>query len=87
MDNGILTTIAHIVGYAIEFLGFAILIRSLLSWFPIDREGPIVQAISAITDPVLEPLRRVIPPLGMIDFTPMIAMILLFLIAGQLTNF
>ncbi len=83
----IVAEIAHLVGYAIEFLGFAILIRSLLSWFPIDREGPVVRMIAAITDPILEPLRRVIPPLGMIDFTPMVAMILLFLIAGQLTAF
>ena len=86
MDD-VLGAIAHYVGYAIQFLAFAILVRSLLSWFPIDRNGPVVQFIVSITDPVLEPLRRVIPPIGMIDFTPMIAMILLFLIAGQLTSF
>ena len=82
-----LETIAHIVGYLIEFLGFAIIIRSLLSWFPIDREGPVVQALVQITDPVLEPLRRVIPPIGMIDISPLVATILLFIIAGQLTAF
>jgi len=82
-----LETVAHIVGYLIEFLGFAIIIRSLLSWFPIDREGPVVQALVQITDPVLEPLRRVIPPIGMIDISPLVATILLFIIAGQLTSF
>lgn len=82
-----LEAIAHIVGYLIEFLGFAIIIRSLLSWFPIDRDGPVVQALVQITDPVLEPLRRVIPPIGMIDITPLIATILLFMIASQLTAF
>jgi YggT family protein len=79
--------IAHIVGYLIEFLGFAIIIRSLLSWFPIDRDGPVVQMLVSITDPVLEPLRRVIPPVGMLDLTPLIATILLFMIARQLTSF
>lgn len=82
-----LADIAHIVGYLIQFLGFAIFARSLLSWFPIDRNGPVVQALVSITDPVMEPLRRVIPPIGMIDITPMVAMILLFIIAGQLRGF
>ena len=82
-----LADIAHIVGYLIQFLGFAIFARSLLSWFPIDRNGPVVQALVSITDPVMEPLRKVIPPIGMIDITPMVAMILLFIIAGQLTSF
>ncbi len=80
-------SIAHLIGYAIQFLGFAIFARSMLSWFPIDREGPIVQALVSITDPVLDPLRRVIPPIGMIDITPMVAMIVLFVIAGQLIRF
>ena len=82
-----IATVAHIVGYMITFLGYAILIRSLLSWFPIDREGPVVQALAAITDPVLEPLRRVIPPIGMIDITPMIAMFALLLVGNQLIRY
>lgn len=82
-----LDTVAHFIGYLIEFLGFAIIIRSLLSWFPIDREGPVVQVIVSITEPVLEPLRRVIPPIGMMDLTPLIATIVLFMIANQLTSF
>ena len=82
-----LAPVAHIVGYLIEFLGFAIIVRSLLSWFPIDREGPVVQMIVAITEPVLEPLRRVIPPIGMMDLSPLVATIVLFMIANQLTAF
>lgn len=82
-----ITVVAHLVGYLIQLLGFAILVRSLLSWFPVDPNGPIVQAVAAITDPILEPLRRVIPPIGAIDFTPLIAMVALFAIAGQLTQY
>ncbi|RLT42490.1 MAG: YggT family protein [Chloroflexi bacterium] len=79
-----LDSIAHIVGYLIQFLGYAILVRSLLSWFPIDRNGPVVQALAAVTDPVLDPLRRIIPPIGMIDITPMIAMIGLLFVGQRL---
>ena len=75
-----------LVGFAIQFLGFAIFARAILSWFPIDRNGPVVQALAAITDPVLDPLRKVIPPIGMIDITPMIAMFLLLFIGSRLMS-
>ncbi len=74
------------VGYLVQFLAFAIFARAILTWFPIDRNGPIAQFLNAVTDPVLEPLRKVIPPIGMIDITPMVAMLLLFFIASALLN-
>lgn len=70
------------VGLLIQLLAFAIFARAILSWFPIDRNGPVVQALNAITDPIIEPLRRVIPPIGMIDISAMVAMIIL-LVMGQ----
>lgn len=76
----------QLVGFAIQVLGFAIFARAILSWFPIDRNGPVVQALAAITDPVLDPLRKVIPPIGMIDITPMVAMFLLLFIGGRLMS-
>ena len=52
-------------------------------------ESPIVESINGVlkqmTEPVLGPLRRVVPPLGMFDLTPMVALILLqFVIKGYL---
>ncbi len=70
----------------IQFLGFAIFARAILSWFPIDQNGTIPQALNSITSPILDPLRKVIPPLGTIDLTPMIAMFLLLVIGGALTG-
>lgn len=75
------------VGLLVQLLAFAIFARAILSWFPIDRSGPVVQALEAITDPVLDPLRRVIPPIGMIDVSPMVAIITLFIIAGILRSY
>jgi YggT family protein len=73
-----------LVGTLVQFLAFAIFARALLSWFPIDKEGPIPRALNSITDPILDPLRKVIPPIGMIDITPMVAMIGLFILASML---
>lgn len=60
---------------------FAVFIRSILSWFPISPYNPIKAALDQITDPVLRPLRRYLPSFGMLDLSPMIAIIvIIFLI-------
>ena len=79
-----MTPLINGVGFLVMLLGFAVLARAMLSWFPIDRNGPVVQALNAVTDPILEPLRRVIPPIGMIDISPMIAMFALIYVGQAL---
>ena len=78
--------LVSVVAYLVQFLAFAVFARSIISWFPIDKDGPIVHALAAITDPILEPLRRVIPPIGMIDISPMVAMLGLFFLANVLLS-
>ena len=58
-------------------LNMAIFIRVLLSWFSVDPYHPAVVLLYQVTDPILEPLRRVIPSVGPLDITPIVAMILL----------
>ena len=81
-----MNAIAEIVAMLIRILMFAIFARSILTWFPIDREGPIFRALDAITEPILQPLRRVVPMVGMLDLTPMIAILLLVFIAQALDS-
>ena len=65
----------------------AIIVRLVLSWFPVSP-GSVTERVNyglrRVTDPVLEPLRRVIPPLGPIDISPMIAILGLQLVVGRL---
>lgn len=58
-------------------LTLAIIARALISWVPIDRYHPIVQLLDQVTEPILAPIRRIVPPLGMMDITPIVALILL----------
>lgn len=58
-------------------LNLAILIRVIFSWLNVNPYNPFVSLIYQVTDPILEPLRRIIPPLGMLDVTPIVAMLLL----------
>jgi YggT family protein len=55
-----------------------LLARVLMSWFPgLDPRNPIVLFLVQVTDPLLEPLRRLIPPVAMIDISPIVAFMLL----------
>ncbi|MPZ14078.1 MAG: YggT family protein [Chloroflexi bacterium] len=61
-------------------LFWAIIGRALLSWFRISPSNPffpLKAILDQITDPILGPLRRVVPTIGMIDITPIVALLLL----------
>ncbi len=60
-----------------QILSLAILARALLSWFSLSPDHPAVRILDTITEPILAPLRRVIPLVGMIDITPIVALLLL----------
>ena len=57
----------------------AVLVRSLMSWFPIDRNNQFVRMLDTITEPLLDPVRRLLPRTGMIDFSAVIVIIVLYL--------
>ena len=61
-----------------------IFFRAILSWFPIDPHNPLVTVLYELTEPILAPLRNVIPRVGMIDITPLVAIILIQIIGQAL---
>jgi YggT family protein len=75
--------IAQITFSFIQILTWAIIARALLSWFPIDQGSPIFQVLWRVTEPIIEPIRRIMPQTGMIDLSPLAAIFAL-LVLGQL---
>ena len=69
----------------IMFLSIAIFARVILSWFPHRANNPIITFIYAATEPILAPIRRYMPRFGMLDLSPMIALVLIFLVRELLT--
>ena len=64
-----------------------IILRIFMSWIPnIDWEQQPIKFIREITDTYLEIFRRIIPPLGGLDFSPIIAIIVLQIIQGFITS-
>ena len=58
-------------------------VRAVLSWFPIRPDSglvPVIRALDAVIDPAVRPLRRVIPPAGMLDLSYMVLFIIVIVI-------
>ena len=64
-------------------LTWIIIFRVIISWFS-PRPNRLTMILDKITEPILSPLRRIIPRVGIFDFTPVVAIILLQLIANLL---
>jgi YggT family protein len=67
----------------------AVVIRALMSWFPNAANNEFGRLLSRITEPMLAPVRRVMPRTGMIDFSSMVVIILLWLmitVVAQVSN-
>ena len=63
-----------------EILSWAIIIRVLLSWVRIDPYHPVIRLLDQITEPILAPLRNILPTAGGLDFSPIVAIVLLELV-------
>ncbi len=61
----------------IQVLQFAILGRVILSWIDPTGQYRVSQIIQEITEPVIGPIRKVLPRMGMLDLSPLIALLLL----------
>ncbi|MEK7247331.1 MAG: YggT family protein [Chloroflexota bacterium] len=81
------------LGLFIQILAYvliaAIFLRIIFSWINFDPTNPIYTVIHEITEPILAPLRSILPRMSMFDLSPMVASFILFFLAslgGTLRN-
>jgi len=78
--------IMNIVHWAFQIYFYVLLVYVLMSWVPNLLESPIGQLLQKLSEPYLSVFRRLIPPLGFIDLSPLVALIALrFVESGVLT--
>jgi YggT family protein len=65
------------VYYAGQLVLIALIVRVIASWFGAFRYSPWMRPVYFLTDWIIKPLRKIIPPLGMVDITPLVAWIAL----------
>jgi len=68
----------------IDLYSLVVLVAVILSWVPLDRRNPLLTITHGLTEPVLAPIRNVLPPMGGVDFSPMVLLIVLQLLKGFL---
>ncbi len=79
-------TLAELVRWLFTIMYWLIIIRVLLTWVSPDPFNPIVQFLNKVTEPVLEPFRRVIPMIGPLDISPVVALFVLQLLQSFLVR-
>ena len=77
VESGPLGIFRLIVSWAFDFLRIAVLVRVVSSWLPISPYSRWIHWSYRVSEPILRPLRQIIPTLGMIDITPIIAYFLI----------
>ena len=68
----------------IDLYSLVVLVAVILSWVPLDRRNPLVTITHTLTEPVLAPIRNVLPPMGGLDLSPMILLFALQLVKNLL---
>ncbi len=74
----------NLIRYLCQVLTLAIFVRVIISWFSPSPTNRLAIILYQVTEPFLAPLRRIIPRVGMFDFTPVVAIIILRLIVSLL---
>jgi YggT family protein len=79
--------ILHYIALLLELYLLVLFARAILSWFPINPDGvmaTVQRGLYAITEPVLAPLRAVLPPMRMggmgLDLSPMLVMLVIIVL-------
>ena len=70
-----IVAIAQIIGVILTILTWIIVIRALISWVNPDPYNQIVQFLYRVTEPILMPIRRILPAMGGFDLSPIVALV------------
>ncbi|MCP9828946.1 MAG: YggT family protein [Cyanobium sp.] len=80
MSLTILSQLFAVLAQTLSIYSLVLLVRVLLSWFPnLDWSNPVLSTVSSITDPYLNAFRGLIPPIGGLDLSALIAFLALSL--------
>ena len=84
--GNLLIALAQVLSSVIWLYIYVLFARAVLSWVSPDPRNPIVQFIYSATEPVLERIRRKVPPLGMLDTSVLIVFLALYFVNGFLVR-
>ncbi len=71
------SAVVELVNLAFNVFIYAVIIQAILSWINPDPYNPVYSLLTDLTEPILRPCRRLIPPIGGLDLSPLVALIAL----------
>lgn len=86
MDVGLLATIFNYIIFLVQIYYFGMIIYFFTSWVPNIRESKFGEILGKLYEPFLEPFRKIIPPIGMIDISSLVALFVLVLFQAGLRS-
>ncbi|HCR19780.1 MAG TPA: hypothetical protein DIU35_20075 [Candidatus Latescibacteria bacterium] len=86
LDGALLAMIGWLLYGSISVFLVLLIARIILSWMPFLRDGRVVWTLHSLTEPVMAPFRRMIPPLGMFDLSPILLILLLNFAQGAIQS-
>ena len=87
MDLSFVSTFLQIIAQTLQIYSFVLIVRVLLTWFPnVDMGNPVLSTVSSIPDPYLNAFRGLIPPLGGLDLSAILAFVALSLMQQLLVS-
>ncbi len=83
----LIRSLAEVIGIVLNFYMWVVVIRALVSWVNPDPYNPIVQFLNRMTEPVLQPIRRLIPAFRLgVDLSPFIAILIIIFLRSFLVT-
>ena len=80
------TLVFEILLLFLRIMMFAIIIRAVLSWFDPRGQNPVSRALIEFTEPIIAPIRSIMPRMGMIDLSPMIAIFMIIMLQQMIQS-
>ncbi len=74
MDRDLLLTFIDFLALALQLL---IVVRVIMSWVRPEPTGPLGRFLFDVTDPLLKPFQKILPPLAGLDFSPILALVVI----------
>ncbi|NLN26808.1 MAG: YggT family protein [Firmicutes bacterium] len=80
-------SVYSVVSVVLHLYELTLLARVILSWLPLGRDNPVVRFIYDMTEPIMRPFRGVLPPVGGLDFSPMLVFLVFHWVRGIILGF
>ncbi|MDH5543905.1 MAG: YggT family protein [Nitrospinota bacterium] len=84
--SNFLDALATLLGLILELALWLIIIRALISWVSPDPYNPIVRFLVSATEPILRPIQQMLPPMGGLDLSPIVAIFIIIFLKSFLVR-